>query len=53
MSLWLCNLYMDSIIREMEAKVGGVGVEMCVNNGKCVLNTILFADDTVLIAENE
>ncbi len=53
MSPWLFNLYMDGVIREMKAKVGDVGVEMCVNGGKWVLNTILFADDTVLIAEYE
>ncbi len=26
---------------------------MCLNGGKWVLNTVLFADDTVLIAESE
>ncbi len=44
---------MDGVIREMKAKVDDVGVEMCVNNDKWVLNTIMFADDTVLIADNE
>ena len=53
MSPWLFNLYMDGVVREMKAKVDGVGVEMCVNGDKWVLNTILFADDSVLIAENE
>ncbi len=38
---------MDGVIREMKAKVGDVGVEMCVNGGKWVLSAILFADDTV------
>ena len=31
----------------------GVGVERCVNGEKWVLNTFLFADDTLVIAENE
>ncbi len=53
MSPWLFNLYMDGVVREMKAKVGEVGVEMCVNGAKWVLNTILFADDTVLIAKSE
>ena len=53
MSPWLFNIYMDGVLREMKANVGGVGVEMCVNGGNWVLNTILFADDTALIAENE
>ncbi len=34
MSLWLFNLYMDGVIREMKAKVGDVVVEMCVEGGK-------------------
>ncbi len=48
MSPWLSNLHI-----EMKAKVGDVGVEICVNGGKWVLNTILFADDTVLTVKNE
>ncbi len=52
MSPWLINLYMDGVIREMKAKAGDAKVEMCVNNGKWVLNTVLFADDTGLIAGN-
>ncbi len=53
MSPWLFNLYMDGIIREMKAKVGDFGVEMFVIGGKWLLNIILFADDAVLVAENE
>ncbi len=53
MSPWLFNIYMDGVIREMKGKVGGVGVRMFDEGRKCVLNSILFADDTVLIAENE
>ncbi len=41
MSLWLFNLHMDDVLREMKAKVGDVGVKMCVNDGKWVLNTIV------------
>ncbi len=37
----------------MKAKVDDVGMEMCVNDSKWVFNTILFTDDTVLIAEND
>ncbi len=54
MSPWLFNVYMDGVIREMKAKVGEVGVKMFAAGRKWMLNSILFADDTVLlIAENE
>ncbi len=44
---------MDGVRREMKGKVGEVGVGMNAEGRKWVLNSILFADDTVLIAENE
>ena len=54
MSPWLFNLYMDGVIREMKAGAGvNVGVELCTRDGKWLVNTILFADDTVLIAKSE
>ncbi len=53
MSPWLFNIYMDGVMKEMKGKVGEVGVRMYTEGGKWVLNSILFADDTVLIAENE
>ncbi len=37
----------------MKGKVGEVGAKMYTEGRKWVLNSILFADDTVLIAENE
>ncbi len=39
-------------MREMKGKVGEVEVRMYAEGRKWVLNSILFADDTVLIAEN-
>ena len=53
MSLWLFNIYMDSVIREMKAKVCDVGVKMCGNGSKWVLNTIMFGDNTDLNAASE
>ncbi len=53
MSPWFFNLCLDGVTREMKAKVGDVGVEMCVNDGKWMLNTILFADNTFLLAKYE
>ncbi len=53
MSPWLFNIYMDGVIREVKGKVGEVGVIMYDEGRKWVLNSVLFADDTVLIAESE
>ncbi len=53
MSPWLFNIYRDGVMREMKGRVGEVGVRMYAEGRKWVLNSILFADDTVLIAENE
>ncbi len=40
-------------MREKKGKVGEIGVKMYDGGRKWVLNSILFADDTVVIAENE
>ncbi len=53
MSPWLFNIYMDGVTREAKGKVGEVGVKMYDKGRKWVLNSFLFADDTVLIAEGE
>ncbi len=53
MSPWLFNIYMDGVMREMKGKVGEVGVRMYAEGTKWMLNSILFADDTVLIAKYE
>ena len=54
MSPWLFNMYIDGVMREMNARVGEVGVEMVGGNGEeWKLNQLLFADDTALVAESE
>ncbi len=52
MSPWLFNIYMDGVMRKVKGKVGEVRVRMYYEERKWVLNSVLFADDTVLIAEN-
>ena len=46
MSPWLFNLYMDNIVREARL-VGGVEME------ETVVQLLLFADDLMLVAEND
>ncbi len=53
MSPWLFNTNMDGVMREVKGKVGEIGVRMYDEGRKWVLNSVLFADDTVLIAESE
>ena len=51
--LWLFSLFMDGVVREMKARISNVGVELCTDDAEWKLNTMLFADDTVLTAEYE
>ncbi len=51
MSPWLFNIYMDGVMREIQGKAGEAGVRMYAEGRKWVRNSILFANDTVLIAE--
>ncbi len=53
MSPWLFNIYMDCVMREVKGKAGEVGVRVYAEGRKRVLNSILFADNTVLIAVNK
>ncbi len=48
-----CSIFIWMVLREMKGKVGEVGVRMYNEGRKWVLNSFLFADDTVLLAENE
>ncbi len=46
-------VYMNGVMREMKGIVAEVGIKMYAEGRKWVLNSILFADDKVFIAENE
>ncbi len=37
----------------MKSKIGNLGIEMSIDNAKWELSNMLFADDTVLLAESE
>ena len=54
MSPWLFNVYMDSVVREMNVRVIGKGLELLsANGGRFEINQLLFADDTALVADSE
>ena len=54
MSPWLFNVYMDGVVREVNIRVFGNGLELLSpNGGRFEINQLLFADDTALVAESE
>ncbi len=53
MSLWLFNIYMDGCIRKMKFRVWDLGARVNVRGVEQPLVASLYADGTVLLAENE
>ena len=54
MSPWLFNVYMDGVVREVNARVLGKGLELLsANGGRFEINQLLFADDTALLAYSD
>ena len=54
MSPWLFNVYMDGVVREVNVRVLGKGLEfLSANGGMFEINQLLFADDTALVADLE
>ena len=54
MSPWLFNLYIDEVVREVNASMVGHGLKPTdVNENALQLNQLLFADDTVVVADSE
>ena len=48
------NVYMDGVVREVNVKVLGKGLELLSENGaRFKTNQLLFADDTALVANSE
>ena len=51
---WLFNLYTDAVVREVNARVFGRGLKLVdMNDNEWKLNQLLFADDTVVVADSE
>ena len=54
MSPWLFNVHMDGVVREVNVRVFGKGLEMLsVNSSRFEINQLLFADDIALVADSE
>ena len=54
MSPWLFNVYMDGVVREVNVRVLGKGLELLsANGGTFEINQLLFGDDTALVADSE
>ena len=54
MSPWLFNVYMDGVVREVNVRVLGKGLELLsANGGRFEINQVLFADDTARVADSE
>ena len=54
MSPWLFNVYIDGVVREVNVRVLGKGLELLsANGGRFEINQLLFADDTALVADSE
>ena len=54
MSPWLFNLYIDGVVREVNARVLGKGLKLVDgNDNDWELNQLLFVDDTVVVADSE
>ena len=52
--LSLCTGYIDGVVREVHARVLGRGLKLVDgNDNKLELNQLLFADDTVVVADSE
>ena len=54
MSPLLFNVYMDGVVREVNVRALGKGLELLsANGGRFEINQLLFADDAALVADSE
>ncbi len=54
MSPWLFIVYIDGVVREVNARILGRGLSLVNSDGKeWNLNQLLFAGDTALVADSE
>ena len=54
MSPLLFNVYMDGVVREVNVRVLGKGLELpSANGGRFEINQLVFADEPALVADSE
>ena len=54
MSPWFFNVYVDGVVREVNVRMLGKGLELLsANGGRFEINQLLFADDTAQVADSE
>ena len=54
MSPWLFTVYMDGVVRAVNGRVLGKGLELVrVNDIRFEINQLLFTDDAALVADSE
>ncbi|WP_435331133.1 reverse transcriptase domain-containing protein, partial [Klebsiella pneumoniae] len=54
MSPWLFDIFMDGVVREVDARMLGRGLRLVnADGGEWSLNQLLFADDIALVADSE
>ena len=55
MFLWLFNIFMDGVMREVRKRIGDVGVKLWDKARICKwkIEWLMFADDTMLVGDNE
>ena len=58
MSPWMFNLFIDGVVREVNTRLIGMGVKMLESGSggvvmEWLLDQLLFADDTTIVAESE
>ena len=53
-SPWLCNVYMDGVVHEVNVRVLGEGLKLAsANGGRFEVNQLLFTEDTAQVADSE
>ena len=54
MSPWSFNVYMDGVVREVNVRVLGKGLELLsANGGRFEIDHLVIPDDTALVADSE
>ena len=53
-SPWLCNTYMNNVVREVNGSMLGSGLSSAnFDDREWKINQLLFVDDTALVADSE